>query len=60
MPIFKSDKDDYKEELDFEIDYQLSLTIEQRFKMMFQKSKEIANLLRENGHRKSFEVIKRI
>lgn len=38
VPILKCEKDDEKRELEFEIDYQLSLTTEQRFKMMFKRS----------------------
>ena len=51
--------DDQDRELEFEIEYQLSLTVEQRFRMMFQKSREIAEMLVSNGHRKPFEIIKR-
>lgn len=53
------ENDDQDREIDFEIAYQLSLTVEQRFRMMFQKSKEIAEILVRNGHRKPFEIIKR-
>ncbi|MDP8247722.1 MAG: hypothetical protein P9M00_06250 [Candidatus Tritonobacter lacicola] len=58
-PIFKSDTDDDELELDFELDYQLSLSVEERFRMMFQRSREIAEMLIRNGHRKPFEIIKR-
>ncbi len=58
-PILKLDKDDSEKELEFEIDYQLSLTIQQRFEMMFRKSREIAQMLIANGHRKPSEIIKR-
>lgn len=58
-PIFKSDTDDDERELDFELDYQLSLSVEERFRMMFQRSREIAEMLIRNGHRKPFEIIKR-
>ncbi len=59
VPILKCEKDDEKRELEFEIDYQLSLTTEQRFKMMFKRSQEIAKMLIENGHREPFKIIKR-
>lgn len=59
-PILKIDTDDEEKEIDFEIDYLLSLTVEQRFHMMFQRSKELAEMLVKNGHRKSPEIIKRI
>ncbi len=58
-PILKIDKDNEERELDFELDYQLSLDVEQRFRMMFQKSKEMAEMLTKNGYRKPFEIIKR-
>lgn len=58
-PIFKSDRDDEERELDFELEYQLSLSVEERFRMMFQRSREIAEMLIRNGHRKPFEIIKR-
>ena len=58
-PIFKSDTDDDDRELDFELEYQLSLSVEERFRMMFQRSREIAEMLIRNGHRKPFEIIKR-
>ena len=58
-PILKIDSDDEEKEIDFEVDYLLSLTAEQRFYMMFQRSKELAEMLVKNGHRKSPEIIKR-
>lgn len=58
-PILKIDKDDEEKEMDFEIDYQLSLDVEQRFRMMFQKSKELAMMLEQYGYRKPSEIIKR-
>jgi len=59
MPILKTKRNNEEKELDFEIEYQLSLTTAQRFKMMFKKSKEMIELLRKNGHRKPFEITKR-
>jgi len=58
-PNLKLEKDDSEKELDFELEYQLSLTTQERFEMMFRKSREIAQLLIENGHRKASEIIKR-
>jgi hypothetical protein len=57
--ILKLASDQQKKELDFELDYQLSLTVQERFQMMFKKSREIALTLFKNGHRKPFEIIKR-
>jgi hypothetical protein len=47
-PILKLDDDD-EEKVD----------VEQRFRMMFQKSKELSEMLEKNGHRRPFEIIKR-
>ena len=58
-PILKLDEDNEEKEIDFELDYQLSLDVEQRFRMMFQKSKELAEMLVKNGHRIPSEIIKR-
>ena len=57
--ILKLDYDCPEKELAFELDYQLSLTVQERFEMMFRKSREIALILLNNGHRKPFEIIKR-
>ena len=58
-PVLKLDRDDEVRELEFELAYQRSLTTEERFRMMFQKSREIAEMLIRHGHRKPFEIIKR-
>jgi len=59
--ILKLDRDDAdaKRELEFELDYQLSLTAGERFELMFRKSREMAELLLRNGHRKPVEIVKR-
>ena len=59
VPILKLDRSDESRELEFELDYQLSLSVEERFQMMFQKSREIKEMLVNNGYRKPFEIIKR-
>ncbi len=53
------EEEDEALELDMELDYQLSLTTAQRFEMMFRKSREMAEVLLKNGHRKPAEIIKR-
>jgi hypothetical protein len=58
--VLKLKQNDPKKELEFEIDFQASLTTRERFEMMFKKSNQIKELLFKNGHRKTFEVIKRI
>ena len=52
-------KDNEKKEMDFELQYLLSLTIRERFLLMQTKSREMRNLLEQNGHRKSAEILKR-
>jgi hypothetical protein len=58
-PILKLDHDDEERELEFELEYQRSLTFEQRFSMMLRRMKEINQMLEKYGHRKPFEIIKR-
>ncbi len=58
-PILNLESNDEDKELEFELDYQLSLTTQQRFEMMFEKSQFLAQLLLDYGHRKPFEIIKR-
>lgn len=60
--ILKLEKDNEKKEIDFELDYLTSLTVEQRFKMMFKKSEEMKKMLadKRNGeYRRTFKIIKR-
>ena len=52
-------KDDEKKEIEFELRYLLSLTVQERFRLMQRKSREMLALLSQNGHRKASEVIKR-
>ena len=57
--ICKLDKADEQKELEFEIDFLRTLSIADRFKMMFGISNKFKRILIENGHRKPVEVIKR-
>ncbi len=57
--VLKLKKPDSKIELQFELDFQLSLTTKQRFEMMFRQSNIVKEILIRNGYRKPFEVIKR-
>jgi hypothetical protein len=59
MAVLKLEKDDDRQEIKFELDYLASLTTRQRFQMMARKSREMILLLKQNGHRKSTQVIKR-
>ena len=58
-PILKLDRDDPKRELEFELDYLMSLTTQQRFEMMIKRSNEVKEMLIRYGHRKSVETIER-
>ena len=44
MAVLKLTKHDENKEIDFELDYLLSLTTKQRFEMMFEKSRQMAAL----------------
>lgn len=57
--ILKLKRDDPGKELDFELDYQRSLTVQERFRMMFRRSRTIARTLLKNGYIRPFEIIKR-
>lgn len=57
VPILKLDKDD--KEIDFELKYLASLSTNERFEMMFKKTKEIVALWEKSGHRKPFKITKR-
>lgn len=57
--ILKLKKPNPQKELQFEIDFQLSLSTQERFEMMFQHSDLIKEMLIRNGFRKPFEIIKR-
>jgi hypothetical protein len=45
-PILKLDDHDEDKEIEFELDYLLSLTTEQRFEMMLQKTQRCAIFLK--------------
>ena len=59
MKIYKSKSNNEEKELKLELDYLLSLTTQERFQMMFEKSRIINEMLIRNGHKKSIEKIKR-
>lgn len=47
------------DEIDFELDYLLSLSTGERFRLMENKSLEMKHLLEQHGHRRPPEIIKR-
>lgn len=48
-----------KKEIEFELKFLKSLSIKQRFEMMFKKTKEMLDLWEKSGHRRPFKIIKR-
>jgi len=64
-PILKvsQDEQDEKQELEFELDYLATITVQQRFEMMFRRTRQLQEMLERhghrNGHRKPVEIIKR-
>ena len=58
MAVLKLTKSDEKKEIDFELDYLLSLTTKQRFEMMFEKSRQMARMLKKKKGREAV-IIKR-
>lgn len=59
MPILKLDRDDESSEIEFELRYLKSLSKNERFLLMQKKSKEMKELMRNCGHRRCSEIIKR-
>ncbi len=57
--ILKLSQPDEERELEFELSYLMSLTFEERLKMMRQKSQEMLRQMVEHGHRRPFEIVKR-
>lgn len=59
MAILKKRRNDERAEIEFELDYLASLTTQQRFDMMFRKTREMVDLRKRHGRRRTTEVIKR-
>jgi len=57
--ILKLTDHDEEKEIIFELNYLLSLSIRERFQLMFNRNRELINLLEKNGHRRSPEIVKR-
>ena len=57
--ILKLSRPDEERELEFDLDFLVSLTFEERLKMMREKSREMLRQMVEHGHRRPFEVVKR-
>jgi hypothetical protein len=59
MPNLKLSKHNEEQEIEFELNYLSSLTTQQRFQMMFKKTQEMLKLLKQDGNRRSHQIIKR-
>lgn len=59
MAILKTRSHNERVEIEFELDYLASLTTQQRFEMMLQKSREMASLRKRHESRRTTQVIKR-
>lgn len=60
MPMLKLAKDDPKKELEFEVEYQLSLTLQQRLEMMWGRDAMAwLEFAREHEHIKTPLIVKR-
>ena len=59
VPILKLDDYDEEKEIEFELSYLLSLTLQERFELMFKKTRELLDLMEKNGHRRPAKVVKR-
>ena len=58
-PIYQIGPDDDVDELELELEYQSSLTVDQSYKMMISASRNVLKILIDNGHKKPFEIIQR-
>ena len=58
-PILKLKRHNQEKEIAFELKYLKSLSVRERFQMMFKKTREMLNLLEKSGHRRPSEIIKR-
>jgi hypothetical protein len=54
-----ADASSEEQELKFELDFLLGLTTEQRFELMFERSRQMADALEKHGHRTPSSILKR-
>ena len=57
--ILKLSDSDEEKEIQFELDFLFSLTLQERFQMMMIRNRELLDILEKNGHRRTSEIIKR-
>jgi hypothetical protein len=58
-PVLKLDDDNEEQKIEFELSWLLSLSLQERFELMFKKTKELIELLKRNGHRRPAQIVKR-
>jgi hypothetical protein len=58
-PVLKLDDHNEEQEIEFELSWLLSLSLQERFQLMFKKTKELIDLLERNGHRRPAQILKR-
>ena len=56
-PVLKLSENDEGRELEFELVYQRGLTTQQRFELMFRKSREVKEMLLKHGYREPAQVV---
>ncbi len=57
--VLKLKRHNEKKEIEFELKFLRLLSTRERFELMLKKTKEMTDLLERNGHRRSFQVVKR-
>lgn len=57
--ILKLSENDEEKEIEFELEYLRSLTMEERLEMVRRKSREMLKQMVDLGYRRPFEIIKR-
>jgi len=55
--LLREDSED--KELEFELEFQRSLSVEERYRMLIERMELINEILIQYGHRKPFEIVKR-
>jgi hypothetical protein len=53
------DEPSEEQELSFELDFLAGLTVQARFELMFERSRQMAEALEANGHRAPSSILKR-
>lgn len=57
--VLKLDRHDEDAEIEFELDWLMSLSVAERFDLMFAKTAEMKRMLEQHGHREPDSIVKR-